>query len=48
MHPNADILGGSCDEVVEILENVPSDNERRAVTDVGALDFGLVPKQYCV
>eukprot|EP00804_Cyclotella_cryptica_P000619 CCRYP_009995-RA/>CCRYP_009995-RA protein AED:0.03 eAED:0.03 QI:146/1/1/1/1/0.75/4/1118/463 len=34
MIPNADIVGGACEEVVDILENIPSDNERRASTDV--------------
>ncbi|KAL7474013.1 hypothetical protein ACHAW6_000014 [Cyclotella cf. meneghiniana] len=34
MIPNADIIGGACEEVVDILENIPSDNERRAATDV--------------
>lgn len=34
MNPNADIVGGACEEVVDILENIPSDTERRAVTDV--------------
>jgi hypothetical protein len=40
MIPNADIVGGACEEVVDILENIPSDdNERRSTTDVGACDI---------
>ncbi|KAL7518085.1 hypothetical protein ACHAWX_002946 [Stephanocyclus meneghinianus] len=39
MIPNADIVGGACEEVVDILENIPSgDNERRAATNVGTCD----------
>ena len=41
MIPNADIIGGACEEVVDILENIPSDNERRAATDVGACDINI-------
>ena len=37
MNPNTDIVGGVGEEVVDILENIPSDNERRAATDVGEL-----------
>jgi hypothetical protein len=29
MNPNADIVDGACEEVVDILENIPSDSERR-------------------
>jgi hypothetical protein len=36
-NPNADIVDGACEEVVDILENIPSDTERRAATDVGEL-----------
>lgn len=31
MNPNPDVIG--CEEVVDILENIPSDGERRAATD---------------
>eukprot|EP00584_Thalassiosira_punctigera_P022444 CAMPEP_0172561060 /NCGR_PEP_ID=MMETSP1067-20121228/91440_1 /TAXON_ID=265564 ORGANISM="Thalassiosira punctigera, Strain Tpunct2005C2" /NCGR_SAMPLE_ID=MMETSP1067 /ASSEMBLY_ACC=CAM_ASM_000444 /LENGTH=107 /DNA_ID=CAMNT_0013351027 /DNA_START=162 /DNA_END=482 /DNA_ORIENTATION=+ len=33
MNLNPDVTGGGCEEVAEILENVPSDAERRAATD---------------
>mmetsp|Transcript_21966 Transcript_21966/g.46351 ORF Transcript_21966/g.46351 Transcript_21966/m.46351 type:complete len:696 (-) Transcript_21966:177-2264(-) len=35
MNQNPDITNGGCEEVVDILENIPSDAERQAATDAG-------------
>ena len=40
MNPNPDITAGSGEQVVDILENIPSDTERRAATDVETRRFG--------
>jgi hypothetical protein len=49
MNLNTDIVGGACEEVVDILENIPSDSERRAATDVGELkERGKVRRLLCI
>ena len=37
MNPNVDIVGGAGEEVVDILENIPSDSERISASDAGEM-----------